>query len=340
MSKSTRLRAADFRAISLLVGECCELGDDAAAWRSHMLASLTRIIGAGAGLGGEMDGCTRGTRRDLGTIDWGWKNGFDRDALFRAVATFQANPHYNPLMNSIIDRLPASNGRCLARRDMMSDSVWYRSEYFQKFHRSFGCDNVLVCFHSIPDTNDQFSEVFLARGLGAHVFTQREKAIVESAHAAIVSHVGKRLARFSDPSPSALPPRVRFVLRCLLEGDSDQQIATRMKLSRYTVNEYVDRIFRHFGVQSRPELLTRWIRRRWADPLAVFTDPSPVDLPPRPQQVLRCLLEGDSNKQVARRLGISLYTVKEYVDRIFRHFGVESRQELLARWIQRSEPEA
>lgn len=334
MSKSACLRAADIRAISLLVGECCDLGDDPTVWRSHMLGGLARLIDAGMGLGGEIDGCLNGRRHDLGAADWGWENGFNRAAIVDAVATFQVDPHYCLLINCYIDRLCTSDGICLAWSDMIRDPVWYRSTYFQRIQQPLGADAELVCFHSIPAADDQFSAVFLCRNIGVRDFTARDKAIVAAGHAAIARQIGKRLARFSDPSPSALPPRVRLVLRCLLKGDSDQHIAARMKLSRYTVNEYVDRIYRHFGVQSRPELLARWVRRRWREPLA----PAPVDLPPRPRQVLRCLLEGDSNKQVARRLGLSPYTVKEYVKRIFCHFGVQSRQELLARWIGHSEP--
>jgi DNA-binding NarL/FixJ family response regulator len=58
-----------------------------------------------------------------------------------------------------------------------------------------------------------------------------------------------------------LPPRVRQVLRCLLEGDGDKQIAVRLGLTRHTVNQYTKLLFRHFGVASRTELLARWVRR-------------------------------------------------------------------------------
>jgi DNA-binding CsgD family transcriptional regulator len=70
-------------------------------------------------------------------------------------------------------------------------------------------------------------------------------------------------------------------------------------------------------------------------PLARFSEPSPLDLPPRARQVLACLLEGDGDKQVAARLRLSPHTVNQYVKLIFRHFGVSSRAELLARWIRR-----
>ena len=70
-------------------------------------------------------------------------------------------------------------------------------------------------------------------------------------------------------------------------------------------------------------------------PLARFADPSPAGLPPRARQVLACLLEGDGDKQVAARLGISAHTVNQYAKVVFQHFGVRSRTELLARWVRR-----
>lgn len=70
-------------------------------------------------------------------------------------------------------------------------------------------------------------------------------------------------------------------------------------------------------------------------PLARFGEPCPADLPPRARQVLRCLLEGDSDKQMVARLGLTRHTVNGYAKTIFQHFGVRSRAELIARWVRR-----
>ena len=58
-------------------------------------------------------------------------------------------------------------------------------------------------------------------------------------------------------------------------------------------------------------------------------------LPPRLQQTLTALLDGDSEKQVARRLNLSQHTVHVYVKSLYRRFNVTSRGELLARWVRR-----
>jgi DNA-binding CsgD family transcriptional regulator len=70
--------------------------------------------------------------------------------------------------------------------------------------------------------------------------------------------------------------------------------------------------------------------------LATLGDPSPADLTPRQRQALRYLLEGDAEKQVAARLGVSTLTVHDHVKALYRHFGVASRPELLAYFLRRS----
>src|SRR5215470_16065956 len=53
MGRSERLRLPEVRALFHLVGECRELGDDAEAWRQHMVAGLGRLTGAQVVMGGE-----------------------------------------------------------------------------------------------------------------------------------------------------------------------------------------------------------------------------------------------------------------------------------------------
>ncbi len=65
---------------------------------------------------------------------------------------------------------------------------------------------------------------------------------------------------------------------------------------------------------------------------------SPTRLPPRVREALGCLLEGDSEKQTAARMGLSRETVHQYVKTLYRHYRVASRAELLARVLRRTNP--
>jgi len=64
----------------------------------------------------------------------------------------------------------------------------------------------------------------------------------------------------TELSPAALrglSSRLRDTLRGLARGLSEKQLAVELRLSPHTVHDYVKALHRHFGVQSRGELLTR-----------------------------------------------------------------------------------
>lgn len=69
--------------------------------------------------------------------------------------------------------------------------------------------------------------------------------------------------------------------------------------------------------------------------LAPASQPDPMQLSPRLRQTLKCLLDGDSEKQAAWRIGLSPMTIHEYVTTLYRHFQVHSRAELLASFLKR-----
>jgi two-component system nitrate/nitrite response regulator NarL len=58
-------------------------------------------------------------------------------------------------------------------------------------------------------------------------------------------------------------------------------------------------------------------------------------LTPRETQILDAIADGLTNKAIARRLGISLHTVKFHVESVFRKLGAGTRAEAVARATQR-----
>lgn len=350
MSRSSLLRVADVRGVSHLVGECRELGDAPFVWRRHLLARAARLMGAAVTI--EYDGISVNPLRLDGIVEWGWETtGFDRAIFVRIHEEYtRLGTEFNPMVPAYFSKRDAGRGRCLSRSDVLSDSQWYRSRYYQNWHSAVGIDTLMYCMLPLPGSGGLLNNLLVfVRPRGERDFTTRHRAIVRELHEKITALIGGPLAGLHEPSPAHMPPRVRQTLQCLLEGDSDKQAARRLGLSRYTVNQYTKVIFAHFGVSSRTELLARWVRRGWGSKCA-WADPvrtshveqpapptaSPTDLTPRVQRILYCLLEGDSDKQAARRLGLSRYTVNQYTKMIYAHFGVSSRAELLARWIRRS----
>jgi len=261
--KSASLRLRDIRALSEMTHECRDRGDDPVAWRQHWFKRLAEFIDADLVVGGELAGLRSGRPRDLGTTAYGWENGFDPGGWARALELLQTDPDYSPILAEYGRRSAFADGEALRVTEIIPESSWRRSAEFQEVFRAIGVEYSLYCLRSIPGTADEVNGPVLMRAAGRRNFSRRHKELVREASAMIGPLVGGALARFAEPSPVALPVRVRQVLQCLLEGDGDKQIAARLYLSPYTVNEYAKRIFTHFGVVSRAELLARWVRRGW-----------------------------------------------------------------------------
>src|SRR5262249_6470116 len=86
-------------------------------------------------------------------------------------------------------------------------------------------------------------------------------------------------------------------------------------------------------VSPRLRQIAIWMRRPWV--LTSAKDRRDLSrLSPRLRRTLHCLQQGDSEKQVASRLGLSRPTVHQYVMALYRHFGVGSRAELLASFLR------
>jgi DNA-binding CsgD family transcriptional regulator len=262
--KSSYLRLQDCRSIIRMVGECRELGDDPTTWRRHCVEQLARLVDADLGFCGEIAGIRASKANTLGLADWGWGNGFSQTVFLDHFDVIENDPANFAIIRSYYEKMLQDDGVCHSRRDMALDRDWYKSPDYQLIQHSIGADHTLWCFRSLPArSGDEFSGVTLVRTIGRRDFAMRDRLIVCEVHAALAPLIGGPLARFGEPSPRDLSVRAREVLRCLLEGDSDKQIAARLKLSRFTVNQYTKLIYRLFGVKARAELLSRWIRRGW-----------------------------------------------------------------------------
>lgn len=267
MGRSAALRVTDILAITNLIGECRELGDDRAAWRMHLGAGLSEMVDGETGMIGEMAGCRRLELVDLGVVTWR-RAGCTGPAAFEAeLDAFIRDPN-NWRSQIAYHRANGDSGACLARTDFIDDRTWGPMPDHDFVRQLFGLDHRVWCFRPIPGGGpDEHAGVILLRAAGRRDFSGRDRAVVGLASALIAPLVGGPLARFSEPSPLDLPPRTRAVLACLLEGDGDKQVASRLKMAPATVNTHTRAIYRHYGVRSRAELMARWVRRGWGGDL-------------------------------------------------------------------------
>lgn len=264
MAESVRLKQSDVREAIRVIGECRELGDDPLIWRNHCLERIAKLVDADIAGGGETAGCLTGVITTPGMTLWGFDHGFNLEGLQILWEWNATDPNYSELWKKVREELlQTPSGVAVSRHQMLNNDQWYRAPDYQLAMRTLGADATVLSFHQRSKGGDQFEGACFFRAKDRPSFRDDEVALITLIHGEIARLVGGPLASFVEPRPSQLPPRVREALRCLLEGDSDKQIAARLHLSPHTVNQYTKRIFRHFQVSGRVELIARWLRRGW-----------------------------------------------------------------------------
>jgi len=134
-------------------------------------------------------------------------------------------------------------------------------------------------------------------------------------------------------------PHARIIMLTVSEDEADLAAALRAGASGYLLktmegDALADAISRamHGASVVAPEMTAKLVAAyRDAANAAPAAEPvtAPVSvleqLSPREQEILRCVARGESNKEIARTLGIAETTVKIHVQHVLRKLGVSSR---------------
>jgi DNA-binding CsgD family transcriptional regulator len=146
------------------------------------------------------------------------------------------------------------------RQQIVSDTEWYRSVVFNEYRRPGKIDHQLTSVYQTFD-DSAHSAITVVRALGERDFSPRGRQLLNFFHAELGPLIGRALVSTTEPSPVKLSPRLQQTLACLLEGDSEKQIADRLDLSHATTHQYVTALYRHFGVGSRAQLMAYVLKR-------------------------------------------------------------------------------
>jgi DNA-binding NarL/FixJ family response regulator len=108
--------------------------------------------------------------------------------------------------------------------------------------------------------------VAAAMRLGASGFVLKTAPIAELVDAIRRAAAGGLAfgVRPSGHAPS-FTPRELDVIRLVVDGGSNDEIATRLGVTAKTVEAHLRRLFERLGVQSRTELATRALREGWLE---------------------------------------------------------------------------
>jgi DNA-binding CsgD family transcriptional regulator len=255
MSKADALRLQDVRSVYRLIGDCRDLGGHPALWYRRMLEGLYVMFGVLQAAGGE--GWWDRPSRPLEPISAYSVSGEPGPDEAQRAYHRAGEPGSDPIFQAM-QKLP---GRLITRtrRQLVPDGAWYGSPAAE-YRLKGGIDHALTSVFQVSD-DGAVSGIALNRAIGERDFSAREQRLLEFFHAEIGRLIRGPLVSATEPGIEHLPPRLGQTLACLLEGDSEKLVASRLGLSTATVHQYVTALYRRFDVQSRAQLLVHVLKR-------------------------------------------------------------------------------
>jgi DNA-binding CsgD family transcriptional regulator len=259
MSKSGRVRIHDVRRAYRLIHDCRDVGHDPAAWTAVLVEGLATLVDAQVAIAGKIElDRSDGPPRSMPMADRGWLSAHDRQTWwhlcveqqdFRRFSTFH---RFTSLHGNLITR---------CRQQLSSDGEWYGSDEYNLWYRVFGLDDMIISRVRI-ERLACLQGFHIYRCLNVPRFGIRDRRLTRLFQLELARHVGTALV--SEPAEPFLyvPPRLRQIMDCLLEGDGEKQVALRSGLSRHTVHDYIKGLYRRLGVCGRAEFMAFCLRHR------------------------------------------------------------------------------
>ena len=247
----------DVAGLLRIAGEVGELppGTDLHVRRAHILGALLDLIGGCSAVCSEMDPRHVEDRSGwavTGSVTCAGDLSPGEQAMIDRYVTGQLSA-----LDPCVPRLLCCEERVatVRRCEVVEDTSWYASAHFNEVRRPLGFGESIYAKLTTPD--GRRLKLSFHRESGDRPYTARDAQLIQVFNESLAGLYVTRSAA-SDPTQS-LPPRLRPVLQRLLAGDAEKQAALKLGLSRHTVHEYTKTLYRTFGVNSRGELLAKFV---------------------------------------------------------------------------------
>jgi DNA-binding CsgD family transcriptional regulator len=253
---SGKLDVGQVHQLIRLLDEAREIPVERQEREHHLVSGVARIVGAAvAGMVLDTDSTPggRGQRSAILLFEW------DSATLPTLERLSEAANALQPLVLAMMRVTPCEPGVTVV-------ATWHELTT----ERRLGCVEHMGHYLRPPNFGDaMFSAVRLRttshiHGLGLYrgpenrSFSEEERNLVHVFHAECEGLLRSPMPDDDgDAGCTPLPLRQRQTLALVLRGLSDKEIAERLGISRYTVNQYTKTIYRHYGVTSRTQLLAR-----------------------------------------------------------------------------------
>jgi DNA-binding CsgD family transcriptional regulator len=249
-----------------LVREVCDLWDDPPAWREHLLQGACHLLNGHVGMMLADHDNENGYFGHLTVIASFGVPAPMRPLLQQTISRADqrrvedVSENFSPGMTSIYATMIQQGWVTAAGNTLHDEATHHASPIYQNLRKPLDCDDYVVSVR-IVDVPRRPEAISIDRPHGATPFGEREVALLKLIHDEVAPLVGVRLATEDHICRNGLSKRLRETLTLLLDGQSEKQVASTLQLGTRTIHDYVTRLYEHFHVSSRAELLAYFIRR-------------------------------------------------------------------------------
>ncbi len=180
-----------------------------------------------------------------------------RRAYEAGVAAVRKN-HCDPHTIALVGRF--GQNRCHLREELVGDCEWKPHWIYRDVMTPLGIGDRLVCISAAAPRAESY--LVFDRESRTRPFGRRERDLLRFfLRGSALLHREQLQCHGLLDSCEPLRARESEVLRLLLTGASEREIAGAMGISSGTAHQYVVIVLRRFGAHSRAELMAQWLRR-------------------------------------------------------------------------------
>lgn len=241
----------DVRSIVHLLGQVAAEPQDLPGKRRFLMLGLSQLIGADIWFWLHLKDTGDGPPAAFMFIDGGWSN----DAQRTSVLVGSNSPAAESFEIEV--RKEAASHRTRRMKAYMGSNSWEASPFVQHYLLPVNIGDWLNSIYPMGDSC--YSSINFMRRSDQPDFSPRDVCI---AH--IILGDIDWLHRDGTNIPARehvrkLSQRQKQVLLQLMSGDGTKQIAQKLSMSPFTVNDHLKTIYHRFGVSGRGELLAQFL---------------------------------------------------------------------------------
>ncbi len=246
----------DVRRIYHLINECIQIGGDSNAWRHHMLKGLCQIINARVGLYMHVHNPLQIDEQINETMAYGF---LDTEHWRLWEHYQQEEAHRDDIFHGNFFQNHSVSIRTRTLSGIVDTREWLKTLHYNEYIRACGLEDRITSSLRIKRHNSDviYQVLVFHRDVADGQFPADTKYLVTLFHHEIAALLDSRLFMpGSRLDLGSLTPRMKQILECLLSGQAEKQMADYLNISPHTVNRHVQRLYRHFGVNSRAKLIS------------------------------------------------------------------------------------